>query len=164
MAEVQPLQYSEDVHEPALGSAVALDIVLGMPEAAMASEQLNVADGAANACRPPRSERDEGAPSRMRRATLQAQLGVESLEPVDDAARAQSLATFRLDDVAFTTCLAAELHESLAQAGMQRDHSPRTLLGDVISQRDLAANVAASVEHHRPGEARDLSGPQARLG
>ena len=44
MAEVQPLQYSEDVHEPALGSAVALDIVLGMPEAAMTSEQLNVAN------------------------------------------------------------------------------------------------------------------------
>ena len=37
-------QSLEEVDEPALGSAVALDIVLGMPEAAMASEQLNVAD------------------------------------------------------------------------------------------------------------------------
>ena len=93
-----------------------------------------------------------------------AELGVESLEPVHDAAGTQSLATFRLDDVAFTAGLAAELRKSLAQAGMQRDHPPRTLLGDVVSQRDLAANVAASVEDHRPGKARDLGGPHARLG
>ena len=82
--------------------AIALDVALGVPEAAMASEQLNVADGTARSGSPPRSEGDEGAPSRMRRAALQAELGVESLEPVHDAAGTQSLATFRLDDVAFT--------------------------------------------------------------
>ena len=115
----------------------------------MASEQLNVANRAANSCSPPRSERDEGAPSGMRRAAFKAELGVERLEPVHDTAGTAPLATFRFDDVACTAGLAAEFRKSLAQTGVQRDHPPRTLFGDTVSQRDLAADVAASIEDHR---------------
>jgi hypothetical protein len=38
----------------------------------------------------------------VRRTAFKAEFGVKSLEPVDDAAGTQSLATFRLDHVALT--------------------------------------------------------------
>ena len=57
--------------------------------------------------------------------------------------------------MAFAAGLAAELRKSLAQTGVQRDYPPRSLLGDAVSQRDLAADMATGVENHRPGKARD---------
>ena len=54
--------------------------------------------------------------------------------------------------------------ESLTKIGMDRNQSATAVLGRMIAQLDHRTDTARRIEHHVPGQLRDLTGAQARLG
>ena len=74
----------EQSDQPTLGSAVALDISLGLLDRTMSGKLLHVAQAAAGLEHQPSGVGHESSPPRMRRTPLVAELTVKPGEPVDD--------------------------------------------------------------------------------
>src|SRR5947209_6142684 len=82
----------QEIDQATLGAAVAFDIDLRLVDRAMAGKLLHITQAAARFEHQPRSIGDEGAAPRMGAAAFEAEIGVETAEPVDDAAGPQPVA------------------------------------------------------------------------
>jgi hypothetical protein len=77
-------QYLEKADQLSLSIGIAFDVALGRLDRAMTGKLLNVTKRPTGLVDEASCLSDEGAPARMRRASLKADCPIELMEPIDD--------------------------------------------------------------------------------
>jgi hypothetical protein len=84
-------------YQPPLSVRIAIDVPLGGLDGTVTSQQLHIAQRTAGLMNGTSGSRNESAPTRMRRASVEAQIAVSTCEPDDDAECRHLTTAFRLD-------------------------------------------------------------------
>ena len=156
--------HSNQRYELALGVGVPVDVPLGGLNGTMTGQQLNVPQRTTGLVGEPGGPGDEGAPARMGRAAVETDVVKCTIEPDHDTEWRHRATALRSNDRTHAGRETSIACHCRAKVGVNGDQSAAAVLGRGITQLDHRTDFACWIEHHVPGQLRDLTGPQARLG
>ena len=148
----------------ALHIGVAVNVPLSCLDRPVAGEQLDVPQRTTGLVDEPRGPGDERAPSRMRRAAVEANVPEGAIEPDYDTQWRHRPAALGLNERSAAGRETAISSERLPKIGVHGDQSAAAVLGCDVPELDHGSDVAGWIEHHVPGQVGDFTGAQASLG
>src|SRR5271166_763926 len=100
----------------------------------------------------------------MGRAAFQTNVLARPVKPHDDAERRHSTAALRYNDMVGWRCDLAPGSQSGSEVEVKRNAATATFLGRTVTQVEQATELAVAVDHHVPGQVRNLASAQPCLG